>query len=81
VVDNAHIADFSESDMSTIRFAKPDAAAMASSALSSFSCHRFLIRSAAIAAADCCQSRQEVLGVRAGQHFNALLPKSREIPS
>jgi hypothetical protein len=67
--------------MSTIRFAKPDDAAIASSALSSFSRRRFLIRSAAIAAAACCQSRQGVLGVRAGQHFNALLPNSREIPS
>jgi hypothetical protein len=40
-----------------------------------------LTRSAAIAADTCCQSRQEVLGVRAGDHVNALLRKSKEIPS
>jgi hypothetical protein len=67
--------------MSTIRFAKPDDAAIATSALSAPSSRRFLIGSAAIASAACCRSRQGVLGVRAGEHFNALLTKSKEIPS
>jgi hypothetical protein len=56
--------------MSTIRFAKPDAAAISSSALCSPSCRRFLIGIAAIAAGACCRLRQGVLSLRAGEHVN-----------
>jgi hypothetical protein len=63
-------ADFSESDMSTIRFAKPDDAAIVSSALSSPSHCRFLIGRAVIAAGACGPLRQGVFSVRAGEHFN-----------
>jgi hypothetical protein len=55
--------------MSTIRFAKPDAATI-SSALSSPSHCRFLIGRAVIAAGACGPLRQGVFSVRAGEHFN-----------
>jgi hypothetical protein len=56
--------------MSTMRFAKPDDAPIASLALSSPARRRFMIGGVVIAAGACCPLRQRMLSVRAGEHFN-----------